>query len=300
MAASMAVELREIETFLVLAEELHFGRTAERLYLSQSRVSQTIRSMEASLGGRLFERTSRRVELTALGERLRDSLQPPYLELQRAVATVREEAAGITGELRISLVTYAAGGPRFDELVRTFQRAHPACQVTTYEAFPGEALNRLRRGQLDLVAHWLPLDQPGLTVGPTLSTEERVLLVRAGHPLAERGWATVEDLADYAIVDADGILPPETVAELYPSRTPSGRAIPRRHREGRTAEVLGLVAQGEVVHPTVTSLTHYYTHPGVAAIPLRGLPAVRTALVRAADRETAAVRAFLELAGDQT
>ena len=61
------VELREIETFLVLTEELHFGRTAERLYLSQSRVSQTIRSMETSLGGRLFERTSRQVRLTPLG-----------------------------------------------------------------------------------------------------------------------------------------------------------------------------------------------------------------------------------------
>lgn len=299
VAASVAVELREIEIFLVLAEELHFGRTAERLYLSQSRVSQTIRSMEVSLGGQLFERTSRRVQLTALGERLRDSLQPPYEELQRAVAAVREQASGITGELRISLVTFAAGGPRFDELVQAFQRAHPACKVTTYEAFPGEALNRLRRGQLDLVAHWLPLDQPGLTVGPTLTTEERVLLVRTGHPLAERGSATVEDLADHAVVDADGILPPETVAALYPTRTPSGREIPRRHREGRTAEVLGLVAQGDVVHPSVGSLTRYYTHPGVTAIPLRGLPPARTALVLATDRESAAVRAFLELVAEQ-
>jgi DNA-binding transcriptional LysR family regulator len=295
----VAVELREIETFLVLAEELHFGRTAERLYLSQSRVSQTIRSMETSLGGRLFERTSRQVRLTALGETLRDSLRPPYEEIQRAVATVREQATGITGELTISLITFAAGGPRLDELVRTFERTHPACKVTVYEAFPGEVLNRLRRGQLDLVAHWLPLDQPGLTVGPVLTSEDRALLVRAGHPLAERGWATVEDLADEAVVDADGILPPETVAALYPLRTPSGRAIPRRHREGRTAEVLALVARGEVVHPTVASLTRYYTHPGVTTIPLRGLPPARTALVRATDRESAAVRAFLELASDQ-
>jgi DNA-binding transcriptional LysR family regulator len=293
------VELREIETFLVLAEELHFGRTAERLYLSQSRVSQTIRSMEVSLGGRLFERTSRQVRLTALGELLRDSLQPPYEELQRAVAGVREQASGITGELRISMVTLAAGGPRFDELVRAFGRAHPACKVIVYEAFPGEALNRLRRGQLDLVAHWLPLDQSGLTVGPVLTTEERALLVRAGHPLAERGWATVEDLADYAVVDAEGILPADTAAALYPRRTPSGRAIPRRHREGRTAEVLSLVARGEVVHPSVGSLTRYYTHPGVTAIPLHGLPPAQTALVRATDREPAAVRVFLELTAEQ-
>jgi DNA-binding transcriptional LysR family regulator len=295
----VAVELREIETFLVLADELHFGRTAERLYLSQSRVSQTIRSMETSLGGRLFDRTSRQVRLTPLGELLRDRLRPPYEEIQRAVASVRETAVGITGVLRISLVTFAAGGPGFDALIRTFERAHPACKVVVYEAFPGEALNRLRRGELDLVAHWLPLDQPGLTVGPVLTTEDRALAVRVGHPLAERGWASVEDLADHAVVDADGILPPETAEALYPRRTPSGRAIPRRHREGRMAEVLALVARGEVVHPTVASLTGYYAHPGVATIPLRDLPPARTALVRAGDREPAAVRAFLALVAEQ-
>ena len=293
------VELREIETFLVLTEELHFGRTAERLHLSQSRVSQTIRSMETSLGGRLFERTSRHVRLTSLGELLRDSLRPPYAEIQRAVAAVREQAGGITGELRISLVTLAAGGPGFEELVRAFEQAHPACKVVVHEAFPGEALNRLRRGELDLVAHWLPLDQPGLVVGPVLVTEERALVVQTDHALARRGWAEVEDLADDAVVDASGVLPPETVAVIYPARTPSGREIPRRHREGRTAEVLALVARGEVVHPTVASLASYYSHPGTVAVPLRGLPPVQTALVRPADREHAAARAFLELAAEK-
>jgi DNA-binding transcriptional LysR family regulator len=70
------VELREIETFLVLAEELHFGRSATRLHLSQSRVSQTIRSIESRIGGRLFDRTSRQVRLTLLGELLRDRSDP--------------------------------------------------------------------------------------------------------------------------------------------------------------------------------------------------------------------------------
>ena len=62
----MGVELRELEIFLVLAEELHFGRTAERLYLTQPRISQTIRALEERIGGKLFERTSWRVGLTPL------------------------------------------------------------------------------------------------------------------------------------------------------------------------------------------------------------------------------------------
>jgi len=290
------VELREIETFLVLAEELHFGRSATRLHLSQSRVSQTIRSIESRIGGRLFDRTSRQVRLTLLGELLRDRLRPAFDEIRHSVEAVREVAAGITGELRISMLTAATGGPGFDAAVRAFAAAHPACRATVYEAFPGEALNRLRRGELDVVAHWLPLHQDDLTIGPVLAREERALAVRVGHPLAVRGSATVEDLADYAVVDAEDILPPETLEAWYPRRTPSGRLIPRRHREGRTAEVLSLVARGEVVHPSTTSLPLYYVHPGVTTIPLHGLPEVETALVWVTERETAAVRAFAQLA----
>ncbi|WP_205121414.1 LysR family transcriptional regulator [Tenggerimyces flavus] len=104
------MELREIEIFLTLADELHFGRTAERLYLSSSRISQTVRTLEARVGGELFERTSRRVLLTPLGERLRDRLRPAYDEIYRAFAEVREVASGITGQLRIALLNFVAGG----------------------------------------------------------------------------------------------------------------------------------------------------------------------------------------------
>jgi DNA-binding transcriptional LysR family regulator len=290
------VELREIEIFLVLAEELHFGRTAERLYLSQSRVSQTIGALEGRVGGRLFERTSRRVRLTPLGEMLRDQLRPAYDQIHRAFEVAREVATGVTGELRIALLTFAAGGSSFDEIVGAFELEHPGCKVVVYEAFPGEALNRIRRGELDIVAHWLPVFQPDLTVGPVLTRQERGLAVRVGHPLAERGIATAEDLGDYAVVDAEGIVPPETLEVLYPRRTPGGRVIPRRHREGRMVEVLSLVARGEIVYPTVISLATYYTRPGVTTIPLQGMPPLESALLWRSGGESAAIRAFARIA----
>ncbi|MFC4012167.1 LysR family transcriptional regulator [Nonomuraea purpurea] len=288
--------LREIEIFLTLAEELHFGRAAERMYLSQSRVSQTIRAMETRVGGRLFERTSRSVRLTPLGERLRDGLRPGFEQIHLALAEAREIASGITGVLRVSLLNFAAGGPAFSEIVRAFTTAHPGCEVDVYEAFPGEALGRLRRAELDVVAHWLPMRQPDLVVGPVLIRDERALVVPKGHPLAERGHATVEDLADHHVIDAEGMVPAETLEALYPPSTPTGRRIVRRYREGRMIEMLSLVARGEIVHPTVVSLADYYAHPGVSVIPLRGLPPLESALVWAAERETAAVRAFAAFA----
>ena len=76
------MERRDIEIFLVLAEELHFGRTAERLHVSTTRVSQTIRKLERRIGAALFERTSRRVELTRAGAELLEGMRAPLEQLE--------------------------------------------------------------------------------------------------------------------------------------------------------------------------------------------------------------------------
>ncbi len=96
-----AVELRELRIFLALAEELHFGRTGERLRISQPGVSEAVRSLEARIGTRLFERTSRRVSLTPAGEEFRRSLVPALAALDRALARASDRAASIAGPLRI-------------------------------------------------------------------------------------------------------------------------------------------------------------------------------------------------------
>src|SRR5215207_8768024 len=102
-----SVGLREIRAFLTLAEELHYGRTAERLGVTPSRVSQTIRLLETRVGGKLFDRTSRRVRLTPLGERLRDDAAPAYEQLRRAYAAAQEIATGVAGTLRLGMYTPA-------------------------------------------------------------------------------------------------------------------------------------------------------------------------------------------------
>lgn len=95
------LDLRELECFLVLCEELHFGRTGERLYLSQSRVSQLLRALESRIGARLVERTSRRVRLTPLGEDFRTTLRPAYDALRTSVESTRSAARGIQGTLTV-------------------------------------------------------------------------------------------------------------------------------------------------------------------------------------------------------
>jgi DNA-binding transcriptional LysR family regulator len=288
------VDLREVEIFLVLAEELHFGRTARRLYLTQPRISQTIRALENRIGGRLFERTSRSVRLTVLGERLRDELRPAHDQFQRAVTIATDLARGVSGELRVCVASYAMAGPRFTDILQTFRTRYPDCRVTVTEEFPGE-FARLRTGTYHLMCHRLPVDEDDLTVGPVLSREDNILLVRVGHPIAERGHATLEDLGDCAVM-ARGSIPRALYEQQFPALTPAGRPIPRGPEIAMTSDILHRIAAGELVHPTVTSFVRYYHHPDVTHVPLHGRPPMESALVWVTDLENAAIRAFADVA----
>src|ERR1700744_5170141 len=98
------LELRELRIFLVLANELHFGRTAERLGISQPGVSQAVRVLESRLGIRLFYRTSRRGHLTPAGEELRGKLTPALAAMEHALAETSHLSRDIRGLLRIGFV----------------------------------------------------------------------------------------------------------------------------------------------------------------------------------------------------
>jgi DNA-binding transcriptional LysR family regulator len=114
------VELRELRIFLTLAAELHFGRTAERMGISQPAVSEAVRVLESRLGVKVFERTSRRVRLTPAGEQLRCSLQPALAGLDQALAEASELSRVVRGLLRVGFVLTTDGPP----LSRLIRRPH--------------------------------------------------------------------------------------------------------------------------------------------------------------------------------
>lgn len=177
------MDLSELEAFLALSRELHFGRAAERLHLSHSRVSQLIRSLERDLGGPLFTRTSRKVEPTPLGARAQDILGPAYEALLAAYAETRAIAQGVSGALCVGFLG-GLNGPEFTDLVTAFAERHPACEVTTLEVPITDFYGALRRGDADVVLTLLPVAEPDLTAGQPLAEYERTAAVPLGHPLA--------------------------------------------------------------------------------------------------------------------
>jgi DNA-binding transcriptional LysR family regulator len=288
------VELREMRVFLTLAEELHYGRTAERLLITPARVSQTIQTLEAKVGSRLFDRTSRKVKLTPMGEEVRHRISPVCEALDLAWAEVHELASGISGRLRLGVYAHAAGEPHLMEIIRTFEARHPDCSVRVTETGLGrDPLDWLRRGELDMLI-LRPVSDRDIELGPILDRQPRVLAVAVDHPLAGRDSVCVEDLADFTTTDVPTI-PREIMDVFSPARTPSGRPI-RRAALHSIAEAAVRVATGELVHPTVPWFFERYPDPGVVGVPIRDLPAATTALMWLKHNRSAKLMAFADAA----
>jgi DNA-binding transcriptional LysR family regulator len=270
-----SVELREIRVILVLSEELHFGRTAERLGLTQSRVSQSLRELEAKLGSPLVHRTSRRVELTALGERFVPEARAAYDRLAGVLQRAYDAHHSLEGVLHLGLLSPPSGGGRLIAIIEAFEARLNECRVEVRELPWTDALEPLRRGEIDLLATRLPLRQPDIVVGPVLSRDTRLLAVSRGHQLAGLAEVSFEQLADYRVAALEAIpgFPPELVEELIPRTTPSGRPIPRAHEIPRTpSELALLIARGRIVHPTTPAFAEHWGHPNVVYVPIPDMP----------------------------
>lgn len=143
------MEFRHLRYFTVLAEELHFGRAAKRLHISQPPLSFNIKQLEASLGVELFTRNSHGVRLTPAGEAFRKSALHVLAEASMATRQAREVAEGVTSRVRIGFV----GSMLFrglTERLNAFQSTHPQVQIELTELNSAEQLEALARGTIDL------------------------------------------------------------------------------------------------------------------------------------------------------
>ena len=288
--------MAELQAFLVAADELHFGRAAERLRVSPSRVSQLIRSLETRVGTSLFERTTRRVELTPIGAHLYADFTRVYDDLHASLRRAQSAAKGLTGKVTVGYLTHCQDA-EFIQLVSGFQGSFPACGVVTVDVTGTDFHRVLRNGSVDVLLGRFAAKPPDdLVQGPAMSREDWVLGVARSQPLAGRDVVSVEELADHAIFGVPDALTGELLNPLYPAQTPKGRAIPRRGIARTFAEVLALVARGESVFPAGASFPSHYGHPDVVFVPLHGWPQATRTLIWRANGNTALVTAFTDTA----
>jgi DNA-binding transcriptional LysR family regulator len=200
------IELRLWRQFVAVAEELHFGRAARRLHMTQPPLTQAIAQLERLLGARLFERTKRSVQLTPAG----DALLPQARELLAGARTLpaqaRAAAGGELGRLRIGFVS-TVGYTLLPQWLRTFRARHPQVQMELIEATGDVQLHAFARGDIDagFVLHspgFAPAGFSHLRVG----REPLVLALPEAHPLA-----TATRLSLPAVLDEPLVLFPRRI-----------------------------------------------------------------------------------------
>lgn len=290
------MERQEIETFLVLCDELHFGRTAKRLHLSPARVTQLIQKIERRIGAALFERNTRGVTLTDLGRQFHRDLAPAHEAVEKIVQRTIQAAQGLDGELRLGFLG-TANGRHLVELARLFETRQPCATLRlVVEAEVGDHLRPLREGRVDVLAVPLPVREEGIVVGPVVLRERLLMAVPEGHPIARRGYATLEDLAENPVVVAAGDPQAYWIDYFVPPRTPSGRPIERTHLVESLQAGVALVMAGKGIGPILAQFAQYNQHPGIAYAPIEDGPSVASALVWPANRETELIRDFARLA----
>ncbi|GAA3118508.1 DNA-binding transcriptional LysR family regulator [Kribbella aluminosa] len=288
----MALDVRELECFLVLSEELHFGRTAERLYLSQSRVSQLLQSLERRIGGPLFERTSRRVALTPLGKEFLTSLRPAYAALERVVENARQYAAAVKGTLRIGFQ-----GAASDEILRAvsaFQSRNPNCLINVCELPLNDPSGGLRRRMIDAAVVLLPVAEDDLVVGPVFSRHPQTLAVSQRHRLAARTSIDAEELAGETLIAYSGPAPGYWRQAQAPTQTPAGALIHRGPEVATLQEGLSLIAADRGAMLICESTAANNHRADITTVPLTGFPDSALALVWRRGEETPSIRAFAE------
>lgn len=290
------MELRDIEIFLTLAEELHFGRTAQRLHISQARVSQAIKLQERRIGGALFDRTSRAVRLTPLGEQLRGQIQPAYRQILAAVDDVTAAARGVAGLL--TLGTMGAMARAVGPVLDVFLHRHPAVELSFREIHPPDPFSALRSGEVDVAVLWLPVREPDLVVGPVMRVSQVMMMAAESHPLGGRDSVSLEELGDHVVLGPNGPIPAYMEDSLVPFYTPSGRPIRRGPRISTFQEVLTTVTAGRAIALAQAEAADYFPWPGLRYVPIHDAPPSQWALVWPRAAESPLVRALAEAARD--
>jgi DNA-binding transcriptional LysR family regulator len=289
------MDLRHLRYFLAVAEEGHFGRAAQRLHIVQSALSMQIRALEEELGGPLFLRTSRRVELTEAGILLCAEAQRTLDQAAHAQRVVQRSLRGEMGTVRIGFAGNAVFSGRLMADVRAFRAAYPDAEVILRELAPQLQVEAIQNGQLDLgyaPSHGGQAHDSELLF-ERIGTWPLVVALPEDHPLAKEKTLRVpmlaaESLIIYAAHGADEYM-------LAGLRKALGRE-PKVQRTTSTLSVLALVAAGMGVAMVPAPLMQV-TIPGLTYRTFDDVePHTDLLLISRVNEIGGAVRAFLRVA----
>lgn len=262
------LDLRKLRYFLTVAEELHFGRAAQRLHLAQPPLTRQISALETELGFRLFDRTSRTVTLTAQGQHFLPYARAALEHARLAQDIAAKLAAGSTGQLVVGYASSIALSELFSQTLQAFAQRFPDVQLTLVESASGSMHTHVLDGRIDVGMSRL-LPEAGQTGVEALSLGQEPLVAAlcSDNPLASQDEVTLAQLSEYPLI----LFPSDygsglngSIEHLYQRRGlalrpgPAGRQI---------TSIIALVAAGQGVS-LVPQCTRTLAREGVVYRPL--------------------------------
>ena len=283
-------DLRLIEYFITVAEELHFGRAAERLHIAQPSLSQQIQRLERQLGVALLERDSRNVRLTSAGQALLNEGRRTLSQARHAIQATRSAGAR---QLTVGFYGTAAT-VLLPDVLSAYGKRFPAVQVSVHELFLG-SINDILDGRVAIAFTRLLPGQTELEV-EILARESRLVALGSAHPLASRQSLTFAELRDESFI----------VNPAVPTTGPPARwlAEQRRHglpgriaaRASSVQEILALVAAGRGVCLVPSAVMAHHPRINVVYVPVTDSEPAVISLAWLPGRQNSDAEAFRQVA----
>lgn len=291
------MEIRQLNLFVAVAEELHFGRAANRMHMAQPPLSQQIRQLEKELGVDLFVRTTRSVTLTSAGEALLMQAKKVLSAVTEAELAAKAGGSGEFGRVRVGFAG-AATRHLLPKLAREVKSRHPNIELVLQgNLYANAAQEALAQGQIDFGFVRLPFNVPGLSYR-AIEEETLLCLLPADHELAAKKAIAVADLQDQPFVtfprDAGSTLRSITNKVCW-----DAGFNPKVVQEAPDSYTIhAMVAAGQGVSIALSS-TANINQPGVLYLPLLGqLPRLQTAVAWSAENQSSALAAVIAVADD--
>ena len=236
------MEIRHLRYFVAVAEELHFGRAAQRLGMAQPPLSQQIRRLEQELGVQLLQRSKRRVQLTEPGRAFLDEARKVIAQVGIAVAVAQRASRGEVGRLAIGFLG-AATFSLLPAILKVFRQRYPGVEIELHELKSSELIQSLHQGRIHVGLVRMPVNDELLSVEPILQ-EKLVVALPDHHALAEKPRVDFRDLAGEAF-----LLPPRQIApgfydQLADLSARAGFSLRIGAEASQLQTILNLVAAG--------------------------------------------------------
>ncbi|MFG2527133.1 LysR family transcriptional regulator [Streptomyces sp. NPDC048516] len=283
-ASRQAPSVQQLESFLILAEELHFGRAAARLLVTQPALSRQLRSLEERLDVVLLQRSRRRVEITPAGEALLPKARAVVEAMAGLCRAAGSHARQIEGRLVIGSIGAEAAMPYTRAILDELHTCHPRLRTSVRGLDLATHFDALERGEVDVLFLRPPVP-PGIET-LLLATEPRVACLPADDPLAGRDEVTLAELSGRPVVDVPPQCPRVWWRFWAVDPRPDGSPVRYGPVVPDMEALLLAVSQGQAMAFLPAAARRFFPRPGISYVAVPDLPPGTAALAWAARNRT--------------